>query len=415
MGIGRRDALWMTALCLVLALTLLPYYAYTAVMLLVKEEWGMTSAEAGWVFGATQAGYVAAILLLMPLTDRVRTPYVLLGSTALSVAGNALFALTADGASSGALLRALGGAGLAGTYMPGLRLLSERFPGHRRGGPAGLYVAAFVTGGALSFGGSGALLPYLGWRPTYLAVSLAGLLAVALAALLVRAERSSPGPSVSASPRPPVPLATVFRSKPVLLMTAGYTAHVWELYGQRSWMAPFLASILVATGADLTAATAQAAFLFSAMHLLGIPTTALAGSVSDRWGRTLTAGAILTLSSLCSLAVGWLVNAPFGLLLAFCFFYALWINPDSPIYLTGVTEAAPRERLGAAMAFQSMAGWSTGIVAPVVFGLILDLVPGPAAWGLGFAALGLGALLGVAAMVALRRSSESLLMAGGRR
>ena len=114
----------------------------------------------------------------------------MLVATVMSVAGNVLFPLVASGPTSGALLRAIGGAGIAGTYMPGMRLVSELFPGERRGGPIGIYVASFVLGGAVSFGSTALLVPSLGWRGTYLAVSLAGIGAVAIAAVLALSHRA---------------------------------------------------------------------------------------------------------------------------------------------------------------------------------------------------------------------------------
>lgn len=408
------DLAWLAALCTLLLLVLLPYYAYAAMLLLIQQEWGMSSAEAGWIFGASQVGYVAAVVLLMPLTDRVRSSYILLGSAVLSVAGNLLFPLLADGVASGALLRAIGGAGIAGTYMPGVRLISERFSGSRRGGPVGIYVASFVLGGAVSFAGTGVLIPFLGWRGAYLALSLAGIGSVLLAGILLKGEQARP--QTAESPTVPrVPLGAVLRNKPVLLMTAGYTAHVWELYGMRAWIAPFLGTILIRMGNEATAAAAQAGLLSSVMVVLGGAATSVAGGVSDRFGRTATAGVILVISAVCSLLVGWLIGAPFWLVVAVCLLYGLWVNPDSPIYSTGVTEAAPQTRLGTAMAFQSVSGFSAGIVAPVAFGMVLDIVPGDAAWGVAFGVLGVGALIGVAAMILLRRSSESLLLAGGKR
>ncbi len=410
----RRDLVWLGALCALLLLVLLPYYAYTALLLLIQREWGMSSTEAGWVFGATQAGYVAAVLLLMPLTDKVRSSYILLGSAALSVVGNTLFPLLAHGAASGALLRAIGGAGVAGVYMPGIRMISERFAGGRRGGPVGIYVAAFVLGGAVSFGGVALLVPTLGWRGAYLALSLAGVGSVLLAAFLLRGDSSAARRAASAS-HPTLPWSAVLRNRPVLLMTAGYTAHVWELYGMRAWSAAFLGTILARMGSDLATATAQAGLLTSLMVVLGGVATGFAGNISDRFGRTATAGTVLSVSAACSLVVGWLIAAPFWVVMAVCLLYGLWVNPDSPIYSTAVTEAAPQARLGAAMTFQTVSGFTAGIVAPIAFGVVLDLVPGDPAWGVAFGGLGVVALVGVAAMVALRRSPDSMVLAGGKR
>jgi MFS family permease len=408
------DSALVAALCAILLLVLLPYYSYSAMLVLIQAEWGMSSAEAGWVFGASQLGYVVAVLVLMPLTDRVSTTRIIVLSTAMSVAGNVLFPLVATDVGSGALLRAIGGAGIAGTYMPGMRLISERFPGNRRGGPIGMYVAAFVLGGAVSFGSTALLVPFLEWRGTYLAVSLAGIAAV-LVALVVAAWDPSPVATGKSEPHGPASVRQVISSRPLLLMTAGYTAHVWELYGMRAWAAPFLAFLLVRMDHDVVTATAQAALISSIMVVLGTVATSMSGTVSDRFGRTASAALILGISATCSLLLGWLVGAPFWLVVAVCLVYGLWVNPDSPIYSTGVTELAPRSRLGTAMAFQSTSGWTAGIVAPVTFGWILDAVPGDAGWGFGFASLGVGALVGVAAMVVLRRMPESSLLAGGRR
>ena len=67
-------------------------------------------------------------------------------------------------------------------------------------------------------------------------------------------------------------------------MTAGYTAHVWELYGMRAWTAPFLAFLLVRLGHDTTAAAAQAALISSVMVLLGTAGTMLSGTrVRSLW------------------------------------------------------------------------------------------------------------------------------------
>jgi len=410
---SRNDAIWLGVLCTLLVLILLPYYAYSAMLLLIQQEWGMSSAEAGFVFGATQIGYVASVIFLVPLTDRVKTSYILAGSAALCVLGNALFPLLSNDIVSGSILRAIGGAGVAGTYMPGIRLISERFSGNRRGGAVGMYVAAFTLGGAVSFAGTGVLLPILGWRGAYLALSLVGILSLGMALAMVRTEKPKVRSSRGAQGSGPSLLA-VLRNKPILLVTAGYSAHVWELYGMRAWTAPFLASLLVGAGGDLTSSIAQSGAISSLVLLVGVLSTAIAGGVSDRWGRTVTAGTILGVSSVLSLLIGWLGGAPFWVVIAICLLYGFWVPADSPVYSTGVTELAPQERLGTAMAVQSVTGFTAGLISPVLFGVILDTSPEGVGWGLSFGMLGLAALVGVASMVALRRRPESKLLAGGK-
>jgi MFS family permease len=408
----KNDTAWVVILCTILLLILFPYFGYTAMLPVIRDEWGMSSTEAGFIFGATQIGYVSAVLLLMPLTDRVKTSYVLLGSSSLCLLGNLLFPFSQE-VISASIFRAISGAGLSGTYMPGLRLISERFVGTKRGRPVGYYIAAFTLGGAVSFGGASILLPPLGWRGAYMALSLFGIASVALAALLAIAERKQD--KQLPAPRSTAAVKEILGNKPVLLMTTAYSTHVWELYGVRAWVAPFLAAILMANGRGLTEATSQAANISSIMVFVGAITPAWAGAMSDRHGRTLTGSMILATSGLCSLLLGWLFGAPFWLTLAVCFINSVWVTADSPIYSTAVTELASKGMLGSTMAFQSVVGFSGGIISPIVFGVILDAAPENIGWGLGFAMLGVVALIGVLAMQILRRMPESKLLAGGNR
>ena len=66
------------------------------------------------------------------------------------------------------------------------------------------------------------------------------------------------------------------------------------------------------------------------------------------------------------------------------------------------------------MAVQSFSGFLATVFSPVVFGLILDVAGTGLGWGLGFASGGVVALLGVAAMLILRRMPEASKMAMGR-
>src|SRR5215218_9648277 len=88
----------------VLALALLPSNVVATALPLLREEWVASATEMGWVFAAYQVGYVAAVLLVLPLTDRVPTGRVIATcSLAVSLAF-LLFPLLAQGVWSAALL-----------------------------------------------------------------------------------------------------------------------------------------------------------------------------------------------------------------------------------------------------------------------------------------------------------------------
>lgn len=401
---------WVLGLSAVLCLTLLPSASYAAALPLVRVEWQLSATAAGFIFSAYQIGYVAATLILLPLTDRVDARWLMLAAMALSATGNALFPLWAKDFASGAVLRFLAGIALVGVYVPGMRIVAQHFAPERRGGPMGLYVAAFYVGTNLSVLLTGLLLPALGWRGAYLATVALAALAPFVGWLVLRRRATAPAKRASGRLDP-----AVLANRPALLAIGGYAAHTWELYAARAWIAPFLAAALLSQGYAPDKAAGFGATLAGIAFALGALTVFAAGFVSDRFGRTRTAGLFLSGSALCSLSIGWLHAWPWWALFAIALLYGLLIGADSPIYSTAVTELAEPERLGSTMAVQSFAGFLVSIAGPVVFGILLDLAGPPLGWGLGFAHAGLIALLGVGALAALRRHPASAVLAGGRR
>jgi MFS family permease len=69
---------------------------------------------------------------------------------------------------------------------------------------------------------------------------------------------------------------------------------------------------------------------------------------------------------------------------------------DSSALTAGVVTRANERIRGATMAVHSMLGFGAGFVAPLVFGVVLDLAGGKAsshAWGFAFITLGAGAIV----------------------
>lgn len=60
-------------------------------------RWSLSGTEAGWLIGAFFAAYVAAVPVLVSLTDRVPARRVYLVGTGLTAASHLGFALLADG------------------------------------------------------------------------------------------------------------------------------------------------------------------------------------------------------------------------------------------------------------------------------------------------------------------------------
>ena len=132
-----------------------------------------------------------------------RRPRRLRVSCLLAALGTAAFGLAAHGAVTGALLQALAGAGLAGTYMPGLKALTDRVEGPRQSRYIAFYTATFGIGTTLSLLAAGTLGQRLSWQA-----------AIALLAAGPTPPRTDPLPRPrppSSRGRPPRPVVAAFR------------------------------------------------------------------------------------------------------------------------------------------------------------------------------------------------------------
>src|SRR5437870_12008931 len=181
------------ALSATLALVLLPSQLPAAALPLLRTEWNGSSSALGWVASAYMVGYAAAVFVVLPLTDRVRPSRVIAIGALITALANLAFALAAQDVITGSLLRMIAGFGLAGVYMPGVRLVAQSSDPARRGTAVGLYVAAFYLGGSLSFLATGPLLEPFGWRGAAVILGAIAFAALPIAAVSSRGIPQAPG------------------------------------------------------------------------------------------------------------------------------------------------------------------------------------------------------------------------------
>ncbi|MGH8702670.1 MAG: hypothetical protein ACREVR_16080, partial [Burkholderiales bacterium] len=175
---------------------------------------------------------------------------------------------------------------------------------------------------------------------------------------------------------------------------------------QRSWMVAFLvftASLQPADAPMLMGAATLAAMI----NLLG-PVMSISGNeLALRFGRTRVIFTFMTASGLLACVLGYSAALPWLLVfLIMCLHYSLMLGDSAALTSGAVASAHPDER-GATMAAYSFFGFSSAIVAPLVFGAVLDLAGGNRsvlAWGLAFGSIGiLGALSPLARLIYARR------------
>ena len=397
----KADWYWLFGIMAALLAAAFPMSAYSASLVIIQEEWGMTNSQAGLVNSATAVGSVVASLLLAPMTDKLRADRVLIVAGATAAVAQLLFPLIAHNFAVAMPLRFLVGLAISGIYTTGTRVVAERFAAAGRGTATGLYVTTFYLGSGLSFTLIGVCIPLFGWRgATTLFASLSFITPVILY-LVLRGYRPSAVRDASATLD-----LSVLKSKPVRVMIFGYFMHSIELSHLRAWLTPFLAFVLATYGGlESEHAAARAAVIFGIWNIIGAAAPFLGGVLSDRVGRLRAAIALCALSAACSLTMGWIGGAPWALILGVSLVYTIATGADSAIYTTSVTEVAKPGKMGSTLAVHSFFGFAAGIVSPALFGGILDITGRESltGWGIGFATAGIGGILAVLAMLWLMR------------
>jgi MFS family permease len=208
----------------------------------------------------------------------------------------------------------------------------------------------------------------------------------------------------------------VLRNRRGMLSIWGYTAHNWELLGLWAWLPAFLTAALLHKGYSGAEAASVALALSALTYLANIAGSIVGGTMADRWGRTQTILLWSCVSLALSFSIGWLIALPVVVLVALACLYNLAGIADSATHSTVLAESVPPHNLGVAFAVRSVVGFGAGVVSPVVFGWALDLAAGghaggrasgdAFAWGVAWATLGLGGILGPLATWRLQRESR---------
>ena len=409
-GVDAQGAVWVLLMSLMLFILLLPFSSYVAALSFIQDEWSLNNTQAGAVYSAYLAGYAVSALFVIPLTDRLNPKYIFLGSASISVVSHALFPVLAEGIVSGVILRAIAGVGLVGVYMPGLRVISERFTTRGRGMAMGAFVTAFYAANSVSLAATGGLMAALEWREAYLVMALISVAGLPIAYVLLRSHRPVLGRGASGR----LDLG-VLKDRPTRYYILGYSLHGLELYAVRVWLPAFLAAVLIARGTDNAQAAVTAATVGGIALAAGSLGPMMGGMISDRWGRATSAAAIFALSGLCSWTIGWIGDFPWAIVVAVAVIYGWAIATDSAIYSTAITEVAKPATLGSTMAVQAFLGFMGGVIGPVVVGGILDVSPESIKWGVSFSFLGLLSIIAVTALLRLRSVPPSGVLAEEKR
>ena len=375
--------------CLAHVASMLCYAIYPTLLPQLQQEWGASNSAAGLISGMFFAGYMASVPVLSGLTDRVDARRVYLFSSMLCAFGCLGFAVLAQGVWSAALFQGLTGAGIAGTYMPGLRALTDNLGDRAQSRAVSFYTAVFGFGASFSILLAGGIAASLGWRWAFALCAL-GPLAAGLMVVFALPPRRPPPPG----PRALLDMRPVLANRAARGYIFGYTVHCWELFGSRSWMVAFF---VFSQSLSTSGPWPWSPVLIAAIaNMFGPGASVLGNELAMRYGRNRVIPVIMVCSGLCTCLFGMQSGMPWYAIVGLSFVMLSLHMGDSSALTSGMVAHSDPNIRGASMALHSLRGFGAGFIAPLAFGAVLDAAGGnasPGAWMLAYASLGvLGAL-----------------------
>ncbi|MGD9879357.1 MAG: MFS transporter [Reyranella sp.] len=374
---------------------------YAGTLPFLLQEWDMSGVEGGSVQSASNLSYAISLLVCSWASDRIGPRKIFVTANWFTAAMLVACTLFARSYESGLILFSLLALGLGGSYTPAIMLVARHLPRNMRGRSVGVLLTGASLGYFFAIAGCASLTLAWGYATLWLALSVIPLLAA------IGATFAAPGPSLSteeAAADPPLTRAMLSRNS--VLLTAGYTAHCWELLGMWAWTPAFLAFAF----AERVALSPMivGVVIAGALHVSGAAATLFGGWASDRWNQRAVLVGMGAAGALLSVTVGWTASLPPIAVVIVVFLYGFAALGDSGVLSAAMADAVAPGQLGRMLALRSILGLGADAVSPAAFGIVLDLVnaPGqaPSHWGWAFAMLGGGGLIATAAALLLKPS-----------
>jgi hypothetical protein len=210
----------------------------------------------------------------------------------------------------------------------------------------------------------------------------------------------------------PRAITLAWTNRRVRLAYAGYLGHMWELYAFWAWVGGAAAASFALSLPESEAARLAKLTAFGAIALGGLACVP-AGLLADRIGKARVARAVLVASGSAAVATALSFGGPIPLVVVLMLFWGLMVVPDSAQFSALVADAAPPDRAGSLLTFQTALGFGLTIFTVQITPWVVTWL----GWPMTLAALAIGPVLGAEAMrrlIELNRGASPIVPQGGK-
>ena len=373
-------------------LSIFGFACYAASLTLIQAEWQLSNFQSGFLASSFFIGYVLVVPFATTLTDRIDTRQIYLTGGLLASFGLFGMGYLASDFHNAWFFLMLHGAGISATYMPGLKIISDRVTIGEITRHISFYTAFFGIGNALSYYVSGIFITQYGWREAFLITSTGPALAGILAWL---GTRRLPGEQsffeIQFDLKDAFPILRwkkVLETKEALGYMLGYTAHSLELFASRAWLVAFFTYAAMIAQPD-NSFPLTATVIATLINLIGVPASIIGNEMALRIGRHRWVYWVMIGSAVSGICLGASLHLHWSIILTLAFIHSIFIMADSATLTAGLVISVPQDIKGAAMGLHSVMGFSGGLLGPAIFGATLDIskAMGHAGWTAAYASI----------------------------
>ena len=190
--------------------------------------------------------------------------------------------------------------------------------------------------------------------------------------------------------RPP-PFRALLRNRALIGYVAAFAGNTWEVFAVRVWFVAYLAWLLRLPGNHIP--LPPLALVSGLASLAGVPVSMVMAELAARRGRRPVVIRICLVSVATCLALAVTAGGSIWIVLPLLVLVQITSFADVGALAGGTVAAADPAQRGAALALYALAGFTTGFLAPVAVGNVLDLCGGAASasgWAAGYLVIALG-------------------------
>lgn len=398
-------------MCSALVLVMVGFANYAAVLASILSDRQFTPAQGGIAGGAFFLAYAIGSPVFAALTDTRDAKRIYILGCVFACAGGITFPILDDRFAALVVSRVLSGLGMAGVYMPGLRLLTDAVAPAERNRAASIYTSTITLGTSASFAVAALLEMVGGWSAAFAGAAAAAACGAALVALFT--TRSSPAMGVGSS-RFGARLASVLRIPKARLVALAAFGNSWEGMAFRTWWISLLTFSATQAGNSVWT-TARLALLSALAGLLAMPLSVWVAARSSKATSAATGYRIVAGAAASSLVVGaallFAMDGPFVVVFCLSALYLCAVFADAGAIPAAMLTSTPPEARGAALAVLSASGNVAAFAGTAACGVVVGLFGGTGvvdAWRAGVLAMMVGAVIALGAFWRLSQRARAI-------